>query len=111
MSVYKISYANKGKFERIKFEHECNYPLSHYEIVCIAARHKMQSEIVAIGLMAPPDTPELLVQTNVQIMDLADIEFVEFIIEGTTHIQCVPSVWRIGSYVVDDIPEFNPTRP
>ena len=111
MAIYKISYANKGENNRIKFEHDAAQPLSHYEVVCLAARHKMQSEIFAVGLLAPASSPDLMVRTNVQIMDLARIEYVEFIIEGSTHIQCVPSVWTIGPSTYDESPASNRTSP
>src|SRR5882762_6055169 len=96
MAIYKISYANQGEAKRIRFECKARRSLSHYEVVCIAARHKMKCGIRALGLWPRPSAPDLMVQTNVQLMNLARIENVEFIIEGTTYIQCVPSVWKVA---------------
>lgn len=91
MSVYKISYAVAGETDRIKFVVESPHPLTQVEIVSLAAQHRKPTVRAAFSTLAPPHTRQLQMAANKQMMATAGIENVEYIVEGSTHIQCVPS--------------------
>lgn len=112
MAVYNISYANLNGESRIRFGYDAVGPLTHFDVVCLAARHRMRDEVLIIA-EATSLSGEAAVSRNVRIMNGAGIQLVEFIIEGTNYIQCVPSLW-IGP-TFGDIKPFdlfdNKTRP
>ncbi|MES2103353.1 MAG: hypothetical protein V4634_04985 [Pseudomonadota bacterium] len=91
MAIYKISYADIGEAKRTRFEFESPPTLTHCEIVALAAQHKKGLQKPAFSVLAQPHTRQLQMAANVQMMKWAEIENVEFIIEGSTHIHCVPS--------------------
>ncbi len=89
MDIYKISYANFGDEARITFEDTSNHPLSHYEVVTRAARHKIP-DAIPTTIKDPfrrRDTPS----TSAQIMAWAAIENVEFCIGTKPYIHRVES--------------------